>query len=434
MVKSPVVKQSTLQKKFRAAWTPEEIEILKQPLSIKEAAAQLSRTVAAVQNKRRALGIRTTEPQAAAPESTVEQDLQGKDEDFWARQFGTLNQKYQKLLKEQNAVERLVSHVADLAPRRYSSAPAIIRPSRKASGQPQSAVLQFSDTHIGKNTSPDQTLTFGSYNFDIFMARLKYLEESVISIVENHVNTQVPELVVAMLGDMLDGTLVHSNEVGQCDPIFNQFYCGAHAIAQFFRNLAPHFPKVRIYDVVGNHTRFQNQRRMPTKNRYSNFDKFLYALVRELLRDIPTIEWELDAQPYQIFEIQGFTFFCAHGDSLRGGDKTLGVPNHAVGRLVSTATQMMNKYNRKAPNYYLVGHLHRDIVLPHATGSFMVNGGFPGVDEFGLAEMFTPADASQKFFFIHPQYGKTATYDISLKFAKTESRPPYLIPTGFAMT
>jgi hypothetical protein len=291
----------------------------------------------------------------------------------------------------------------------------------------------LSDTHIGKQVSPDQTLTFGRYDFDTFMARLKYLEESIISIVQNHVTTSVPELVIAMLGDLLDGTLAHSNEVGQVDPIFNQYYCGAHALAQFLRNLAPHFPKIRIYDVVGNHTRYQNQHRMPTKNRYSNFDKFLYALVRELVRDIPKVEWTLDAQPYQLFEVQGFTFFGAHGDTMRGGDKTLGVPNHAFGRLVSTATQLMNKYNRKAPNYYLVGHLHRDIVLPHATGSILVNGGFPGVDEFGLGEMFTPADPSQKFFFVHPQYGKTASYDIGLKFAQVGKTPPYVVPAEFPM-
>src|ERR1019366_3026727 len=103
-------------------------------------------------------------------------------------------------------------------------------------------------------------------------------------------------------------------------------------------------------------------------------------------------------------------------------------------RLVSTASQMMTKYNKPAPNYYMVGHLHRDIVLPHATGSFIVNGGFPGVDEFGLAEMFTPADPSQKFFFIHPQYGRSASYDISLKFAEVSKTAPYVIPSEFKMT
>jgi hypothetical protein len=426
-------KSTKLNQKYRTAWTADEIEMLKRPISAREVAAALDRTYEAVRNKRGSLGICTTEPQSPTPESTVAEDLEAKDESYWQGQYGTLNQKYQKLLKAENAVERLVARAAALAPKGYSPLPPVWRSTRRSSGKPQSAVLMLSDTHIGKTTSPSQTLTFGSYNFNVFMARLKYLEESVLSIVENHVTTGVPELVIAMLGDMLDGALQHSNECGQLDPMFNQYYCGAHALAQFIRNLAPHFPKIRVYDVVGNHPRFQNQPRTPTKNRYSNFDKFFYALVRELLRDVKTLEWTLDAQPYQLFDVQGFEFFCAHGDSLRGGDKTLGIPNHAVGRLVSTATQLMNKHNRKAPNYYLVGHLHRDIVLPHATGSVLVNGGFPGVDEFGLAEMFTPADPSQKFFLIHPIFGKTATYDIGLKFAEVGAAPPYTTPVEFSM-
>lgn len=378
-----------------------------------------------------------TAPTAAplAPK-TVDEDITVRDEAFWKSQHDILAKKYDKLVKEEVIVNRLVNRVLEAAPIAYSPLPPAWagKGQDRNHGQPQSAFLMFGDTHIGKNVKPTQTLAFGCYNFQTFMARLKYLEESVASIVKNHVTTDIPELVIAMLGDMLDGTLVHSNEAGQQDPIFNQFYCGAHAVAQFLRNIAPLFPKIRIYDVVGNHTRFQNQHRMPTKNRYSNFDKFFYALVRELVREIPNIDWTLDAQPYQIFEVQGFTVFTAHGDSLRGGDKTLGVPNHAVGRLVSTATQMCNKFGRKAPNYYMVGHLHRDIVLPHATGSILINGGFPGVDEFGLAEMFTPADPSQKFFFVHPQYGKTATYDISLKFATVEKPAPYTMPPNFEMT
>ena len=432
-----MIMSKTSKAKFGSKWTAEETALVKdQALTCKQVAEKIGRSAKAVENKRNKLGIKTgLRQQAVASQAgtTVHKDLQVKDEAYWQEQYHALSGKYQKLLKAETLVERLASRVQSLAPTRYSPLPPVARTNRKSSGKPQSAVLMLSDTHIGKNTSPGQTLSFGEYNFSTFMARLKYLEKSIISIVENHVTTKVPELVVAMLGDLLDGTLVHSNESAQLDPVFSQFYCGAHALAQFIRNLAPHFPKVRIYDVVGNHTRFQNQHRMPTKNRYSNFDKFLYALIRELIRDVTNIEWTLDAQPYQLFDVQGFEFFCAHGDTLRGGDKTLGIPNHAVGRLVSTATQLMNKYHRPAPNYYLIGHLHRDIVLPHATGSVLVNGGFPGVDEFGLGEMFTPADPSQKFFFLHPQYGKTATYDIGLKFAEVEPQAPYTVPAEFPM-
>lgn len=425
---------------MKKPWQLHELELLKTDASDIEIAAQLSRTATAVQNKRIRLGIPAFKARPSAElekgdvaNSTVAEDLAAKDETYWQRQYDALRHKYDSVVEGESVVDRLVSQISSMAPRSYQPhAPLITVP--KTDGQAQSAVLMFSDTHIGKVTRPNQTLSFGRYDFGTFLNRLQVLEKSVASILHNHTATHVPELVIAMLGDMLDGTLSHSNEAGQADPIFNQFYAGAHVIAQFFRNLAAHFPQVRVFDVVGNHTRFQNQKRMPTKNRYSNFDKFLYALVRELTRDVKNILWELDAQPYALFDVQGFTFFAAHGDTLRGGDKALGVPNHAVGRLVSTATQLMNKHNRKAPNYYLMGHLHREISLPHATGSILINGGFPGVDEFGLAEMFTPADPSQKFFLVHPEYGKTATYDISLKHATGAGPAYYRVPEDFKVT
>ena len=421
----------TTYKKF----TKEEIKQIRSTLSDSELARNLGRTRASIRSKRQDLGVIGTGRMARGPsKTTVAEDLEKHDESYWSKEYQSLSVKYNNLLKSTTVTERLVQRIASLAPLSYSAAPAIISvPSKARHGNGQSAVLLFSDTHIGKTASPDQTLSFGDYNFEVFMARLKYLEQAMLSITANHISTEVPELVIGMLGDMLDGQLVHSNESGQLDPIFSQFYAGAHAIAQFLRNLAPHFPIIRIYSCVGNHPRFTNQKRMPTKNRFSNFDSFLYAMIGALVRDIPNIKWTLDAQPFQIFDVQNFTFFTAHGDTLRGGDKALGVPNHAVGRLVSTASQMMTKYGRKNPNYYCVGHLHRDIVLPHATGSFICNGGFPGVDEFGLSEMFVPADPSQKFFFIHPKFGRTACYDISLKFAEVSKTPPYAIPAEFPM-
>jgi hypothetical protein len=151
-----------------------------------------------------------------------------------------------------------------------------------------------------------------------------------------------------------------------------------------------------------------------------------------LTSDIPNIEWNLNQQPFQVFGVQGFTFFGAHGDHWRGGDKALGIPNHAIGRQLSTTSQLFSKHNAELPNYYVSGHLHRSITLPHAIGEVMVNGGFPGLDNFGLAENFNPVDPIQRFFFVHPRYGRTASYDLTLKHAEAfEGNPPYQIPNEF---
>lgn len=389
----------------------------------------MKRTVKAVEQARYRLGLVATP--AEKKDATYPEDQQRAADDTWRKKYSALNTKYEKALHENSVVQALVADIKEVAPKSYLDAPAIVKSGRASVSHPQSALLLFSDTHIGQIVEPEQTLGFGEYHFGMFLARLKYLEESVISILQNHVTVKTEELVVAMLGDFLHGALLHSTEADQHVTLFTQFYAGGHAIAQFLRNLAPHVPTVRIQTVVGNHTRFANQKKMPTGNRYSNLDMFTYALVQALTGDIKNIKWDLNMQPFSIFEVQGHVIKAMHGDHLRGGDKSLGIPNHAFGREVSTTTQLFAKAKKQAPHYYISGHLHRGIQLPHALGEIIVNGGFPGIDNYALAENFSPVDAMQRLMFMHPVYGRTAEFPLSLKFAKVGKTRPYIIPASF---
>lgn len=363
----------------------------------------------------------------------MEEDRERAGNDHWRREYKQLESKYEKVLKERAAIDQLVAMASELAPRSYDPAPPIFTPNNKGGGKgkPQSAVLMLSDTHIGQVIEPDQTLDCGKYNFSVFLSRLKYLEESVASILQDHTTTQIHELVICLGGDMLHGALNHGSEAGQKNTLFTQFYAGGHALAQFLRNIAPLAPKVRIYCTVGNHTRWGTQHKMPTENRFSNFDQFLYAYIQSLTNALPNVEWNLDMQPFALFDVQGFKFHLSHGDHLKGGDKALGIPNHSVGRMVSSTAQLFGKIGTASPHYFLVGHLHRSIALPHARGSVLINGGFAGIDGYGLAGGFSPVDPSQLFFLVHPRFGKTATYDIWLKNAVETEKAPYEIPSNF---
>lgn len=371
-----------------------------------------------------------TLPSPKAEPTTYEQDKSFADDSHWKRQYASLEAKYERAVKAASVSDQLVDLAKDLAPIKYSPLPPVTRRA-KSTGQSQSAVLLLSDTHVGQVVEPNQTLGFGRYDFDMFLARLKRLEDSVTSIVQDHTTTGLSELVLCLGGDMLHGALNHGAEAAQHNTLFNQFYGAGHAIAQFIRNLAPLVPKIRIFTVVGNHPRWINQHKMPTDNRYSNLDQFLYAYTQALLGVVTTVEWTLSQQPFALFEIQNHIFHLSHGDHLRGGDRALGIPNHSVARMVSSTTQLYGKFEQPAPHYYLTGHLHRSIVLPHARGSVIVNGGFAGIDGYSLSNGFSPVDPSQTFFLVHSKFGKAATYEIALKFAEVTAVRPYSIPNIF---
>lgn len=388
-----------------------------QKIPRKEIARKLGRSVKSIELK---LDRDNTVPVKVAPAV-----------DYWKEQAQRLQRQIDGMSKHSTATAILVDQVKELAPTLYSPAPLLPVAKKRGESSPQTAVLMFSDTHVGAKNRAEQTLGFGDYDFDIFLRRLKRLERSAISIKTDHTTTEVEELVVPMLGDMIDGALQHSAECGQVNPLFNQFYGAGHAIAQFLRNLSQHFPSIRIYTCVGNHPRWGTQKKMPTKNRFSNLDQFLYAYIEALLHDNKRIQFHLNTQPFAEFSIYNWRFLAAHGDHLRGGDKALGIPAHAIGRNISAAAQMRLKESRPGINYYLLGHLHRPMELPHSGGEILVNGGFPGVDEYGLMENFSACDPMQKFFFVHPKHGRAACYSLNLKFAEIGAERPYKIPFGF---
>lgn len=229
-------------------WTKKDLAVLKNmKLSHAEVAKLLGRSPEAVRIRRQTMGL-AGKP-LPAHEPTLKAELTEADNKFWQGRYSELHHKYQRLLKDNVVSDRLVRLAADLAPLKYSPPPLVTQadkqPHSRQGARPQSAVLLLSDTHVGQVVTPDQTLGFGLYNFDVFMARLKALEQTVIKIKTEHVNTPVPELVLCLGGDMLDGALDHGAEAGQQNTLFNQFFSAGHVFAQFIRNLAAHFLTIR---------------------------------------------------------------------------------------------------------------------------------------------------------------------------------------------
>jgi hypothetical protein len=426
---------SRKQKTEPRRWTPEELQLLNSDLPDEEVARRTGRSVTSVNIRRR--------PYRNAPKDVVlEPKMSGDDitdailhpesaSEYWKKRAKIAEKTLADARLDKTAAEIVAENIFEMAPKSYDCAAPLVSTYEpdETHGTPQSAVLQFSDCHIGAVVSPDQTLGLGQYSFEIFLRRLARLERSVKSIIGDHTTTDVPEIVIPMLGDMLDGALVHAAECGQSNTMVEQLHSGGHAIAQFFRNLSTIAP-LRIHGVVGNHTRWGTQHKMPTKNRNSNWDMVLYLYIQALTRDIPTIKWHLDWQPFATFEVQGFPFYAAHGDNIRGGDKTLGIPNHALGRMVSTTTQLFARKGIDTPAYYLLGHLHRPIELPHARGQVIVNGAFPGIDGFALSEYFNSSYPIQKFWLMHPKFGRSATYDLRLDLGD-DTPHNYTLPTEF---
>ncbi len=66
----------------------------------------------------------------------------------------------------------------------------------------------------------------------------------------------------------------------------------------------------------------------------------------------------------------------------------------------------------------------------HTNSEVIVNGAFPGVDGFLLTEAFNSSHPIQKFFLVHPKFGRSACYDLRLDFAPVGE--PYPVNSLFS--
>ena len=142
----------------------------------------------------------------------------------------------------------------------------------------QVVVAPLSDTHIFDYVDYQQMAVLNSYNFDIFNKRLYGWATQVLTLVQlRREAVPIDELVIPMLGDMISGDIHEELSNSNLANCMEQMIRGANLIAQALMLLAPHFTKLRVPCVVGNHGRMT--RKPPMKDKYMDWDFMLYQWV-----------------------------------------------------------------------------------------------------------------------------------------------------------
>jgi hypothetical protein len=354
---------------------------------------------------------------AADKKAAAQQNLR-QELDHWRR-------KYDKVIHQSALEEQIMDKVCErLVPFQVNfRKPKIVI---KDGDCPIAQVSLWSDLHSGKHVSPSQTNNFGSYNFSTCCDRVKYYEQRLIKEITTKAKGVVDEAHICVMGDMQDGRLDHSVEVSNVTTVTDQWLSTSYLLAQAFTNIAAMVPKLTIRTVVGNHTRWQNQKKMPTDNRYSNLDQILYHTVHILMKNVRNVNFILNNEMEQYFTVKNTVMYMLHGDTVRGGDSQMGVPYQGIARKISTVTQMFEARNQKAPEIFLMGDKHRTVRLPTIKGQYIINGAFVGLD--GYSYQWGNFKPEQTYFYVHPQFGKFGEDQCKLAFATQGIGEMYTIP------
>lgn len=286
---------------------------------------------------------------------------------------------------------------------------------------PCSAVLVLSDFHVGKVVNPRETEHGAKYDPAVFLGRLHQLEQEVQRLVSQ--GPPAEELVIFLLGDMLEGSLSHHNEREETLLISEQFALAARVLAQFLGRLSALAPKARILGVAGNHGRWPGQKRMPTVGRSSNLDTLLYQAIEMIMQKagFDHVTWDLREASRQLVSIQNLTVQILHGDELRGGEFCVGGLRKEVFHSVLRGAE-----TGRVPDLWVLGDKHISVNLPMGAGNVLINGSMVGEDVFG--QRFSPTVPSQTLFWVCRERGRFLQSEIRVDEAQLPDPLPYDLP------
>jgi len=327
----------------------------------------------------------------AAQRSPVEKQLQHLRR-LNAQLRGTIARQDAQLGSRREMTEMVVSAVEALEPYpRYRFTPP------EKTGHEVTAVLKFSDWHIGEVIRADETEGFGKFNWAIAQERVFSIVESFAEwIATQRHSYDIRELVILAEGDFMSGNiheeLLATNEF----PLPVQTANAGALLSEATARLAVHFDRVRLVEIGSdNHSRLQ--RKPQAKQKVSNSMLFLtYAIANANLRNHRNVKIVQPKGMMHVETIAGWNFLTEHGDGIKS---VLGIPFYGLERHRGReAVKRMR--TGKGFDYISLGHYHVPGIL---SGNILMNGSLTGTNEFDHS-CGRHAGPAQVSFLVHPRH------------------------------
>jgi len=268
------------------------------------------------------------------------------------------------------------------------------------------AVLLLSDLHIGKKTA--------TYNPKIFVQRLGKLRTSMMSIIIAQRSIRpVKKLVIIMNGDIADAEAIYPSQAVDfiSIPIIDQiFSVGVPQLVAFLGFCLENFEEVELYCQMGNHGN-QNAAKW-SSSKSTNWDSVLYKTLEASTINQPRIKWHIATKDWKsIFKILGYGFLAYHGNGIK---RFYNSPFYGMTR---QAERWANAYrDRLRLDYVIYSHFHSlDTGMRHNRMMIFVNGSFTTDDSYAEENIGVASVPEQLLFGVHPKFGVTWRYPLSLE-------------------
>lgn len=298
--------------------------------------------------------------------------------DILRAELKELRQKVNKARTVDVQAERVLQEVqsaVQAAPPKYS--PLVIE---DYDGRPHSQALLFSDTHAGEIVDSEAVNGINHYDWDTCVERVWKVQQSLLSFQANR-PYPINELQLWCLGDMLSGA--NHQEIAETNefPAAEQAFRFGMLLGQFIEELIPHYPRLSVKGVVGNHPR--TSKAPANKRVFDNFDWMSYKIAEAYLAryiEAGSVTCDFPRSGFLIAEIAGNNVLLFHGDGIRSS-----MPGVPWGGVTRRTNELKKQYAEMGTmiHGFALGHFHQANVVQ---SSVFMNGSVKGPDEYTLKQ------------------------------------------------
>lgn len=322
---------------------------------------------------------------------------------------------YEASLKDNTKKELIVQTIQEYT-KAFPSVPLrhLEKTNKKPYGeQTQIMVAPLSDTHVGEQVFKDQMRNLNEYNIDIFNKRIYGWANQIIKLASSRrQSASVDELIVPMLGDMISGDIHEELARSNLANCMEQMIRGASIIAQALMYMAPHFTKITVPCVVGNHGRMT--RKPPMKDKNMDWDYMLYQWIATFCKNQSNLEFHIPRSFLTTFKVHDKVVLIMHGDSVSGAGSGGSVAG-AIAKLRSVfqyrkalqreIEEAMDDDSAIEFDSVMIGHFHRIDETDIGTGSLHICGTMKGPDEFALQRLHAATPPKHIVTYWQPRKG-----------------------------
>lgn len=320
------------------------------------------------------------------------EELEIKRREFEKEKIRFQDQKreYKNLLRPEARFERILEVLEKEIKSLNETKPFITNKDIYSDISKREAVLVASDWHIGSSFDN----YFGKYNLEIAKQRLNKLLNKTIEYCEmNKINT----LHLELLGDNISGGIHWSSKVESEEDCVTQSMTLCEILEEFIGRLADKIPYVKVYSVVGNHSRINMNKKDNQKG--ENFERLVPWYLKKRLSNVDNVEimdkCNIDDGIIS-FRVINTNIIGVHGD--------LDKPNQII-------NDMIKMFKFVAEEYHM-GHLHHHYEKEEHDIEILINGSLQGTDNY--AKDIRKTGRPMQKLMIYDEDGKLCTYKIKL--------------------